>query len=229
VQLWDAATGASRGMLHTSKLDWQFPQVKSCFSLNHSLHLIRSAHELQLSCALGAGRHGARRAAGQAAGGGRHGQHQQGAGGTYIIQRMRHGRGFGWETLTAAVSRRPPISLYTMAPPVPAYRGLHDGVWDLSIVQGPFSVAPCQPLSVTIRNIFHRFTSPWGKPRSQTGLIRHPLNPSSRVHSPLDVRCGVEWTRCLRARQQLCVGESVRVTAHRAALHRCAGERALIC
>jgi len=25
-QLWDAATGAARGMLHTSKLDWQFPQ-----------------------------------------------------------------------------------------------------------------------------------------------------------------------------------------------------------
>jgi hypothetical protein len=58
----------------------------------------------------------------------------------------------GWEIAhSGAVSRRPPISLYTMAPPVPAYRGLHDGVWDLSIVQGPFSVAPCQTLSVTIR------------------------------------------------------------------------------
>jgi hypothetical protein len=43
----------------------------------------------------------------------------------------------------ATVSRRPPISLHTIVPRTGGYA--HDvGVWDLSIVQGPFSVAPCQ-------------------------------------------------------------------------------------
>jgi hypothetical protein len=28
------------------------------------------------------------------------------------------------------------------------------GVWDLSIIHRPFSVAPCQTLSITIRNFF---------------------------------------------------------------------------
>ena len=54
-------------------------------------------------------------------------------------------RDFGWEIVHDAVSRRLPIPLsisptkgYTYAPKV----------WDLSIVQGPFSVAPCQTLFV---------------------------------------------------------------------------------
>ena len=51
----------------------------------------------------------------------------------------------GGRALTGAVSRRPPISLYTMVPRTEGYT--YDvGVWDWSIVQGPFSVAPCQNL-----------------------------------------------------------------------------------
>jgi hypothetical protein len=50
-----------------------------------------------------------------------------------------------------AVSRRPPISLCTMVARTHMYT--YDAtVWDLSIVQGPFSVAPFLP-SVTIRNV----------------------------------------------------------------------------
>jgi hypothetical protein len=56
------------------------------------------------------------------------------------------------------------------------------GVWDLSIVQGPFSVAPCQTLaSVTIRNfaslytpaslIFHRFA-----------IHPSPVQPCDSIH-----------------------------------------------
>jgi hypothetical protein len=53
----------------------------------------------------------------------------------------------------AAVSRRPPISLYTM---VPRTEGCtHDArVWEMSLVQGPFSVAPCQALVLRFRNFF---------------------------------------------------------------------------
>jgi hypothetical protein len=58
----------------------------------------------------------------------------------------RNVRDFGWEIAHAAVSRRPPISLYTMVPRTEGY-AYDVGVWDLSIVQGPFSVAPCQTLA----------------------------------------------------------------------------------
>ena len=48
-------------------------------------------------------------------------------------------RDFGWE-------------LYTMVPRTGGY-AYGVGVWDLSIIQGPFSVAPCQTLAyVAIRN-----------------------------------------------------------------------------
>jgi hypothetical protein len=46
-----------------------------------------------------------------------------------------------------AVSRRPPIPLYTMVPRTGGYT-YAVGVWDLSIIQGPFSVAPCQTLTL---------------------------------------------------------------------------------
>jgi hypothetical protein len=45
-----------------------------------------------------------------------------------------------------AVSRRRPISLYTMVPRTEGYTHAAK-VWDLSIVQGPFSVAPRQTLT----------------------------------------------------------------------------------
>jgi hypothetical protein len=58
--------------------------------------------------------------------------------------------GFG-EIAHDAVSRRPPISLYTIVARTHMYT--YDAkVWDWFIVQGPVSVAPCQTLIVTIRN-----------------------------------------------------------------------------
>jgi hypothetical protein len=58
----------------------------------------------------------------------------------------RNARDFGWEIAHAAVTRRPPISLYTMVPRTGGYT--YDvGLWDSSIVQGPFSAAPCQTLT----------------------------------------------------------------------------------
>jgi hypothetical protein len=45
----------------------------------------------------------------------------------------------------AADTRFPPISLYAMVPRTVGY-AYDVGVWDLSIVEGPFSVAPCQTL-----------------------------------------------------------------------------------
>jgi hypothetical protein len=46
-----------------------------------------------------------------------------------------------------SVTRRPPIPLDTMVPRTEGYT--HDvGVWDLSIVQGPFSVVPCHTLKL---------------------------------------------------------------------------------
>jgi hypothetical protein len=60
----------------------------------------------------------------------------------------RDGRDFGWEVTHGAVSRRPPVSLNTMVPRTGGYP--YDvGVWDLSIIQGPFSVAN---LTVAIRS-----------------------------------------------------------------------------
>jgi hypothetical protein len=57
----------------------------------------------------------------------------------------RNGRDFsGWEIAHGAVKRRPPISLDTVVPRTGGY-AYGVGVWDSSIVQGPFSVAPCPP------------------------------------------------------------------------------------
>jgi hypothetical protein len=52
---------------------------------------------------------------------------------------------FGWEIAHAAVSRRPPISLYTVVARSEGYTYAAN-VWDLSLVQGRFSVAPRQGL-----------------------------------------------------------------------------------
>jgi hypothetical protein len=51
--------------------------------------------------------------------------------------------GFGWEIAHAAVSRRPPISLDAIVARTHMYTYAAN-VWDLSLVQGPVSVAPCQ-------------------------------------------------------------------------------------
>jgi hypothetical protein len=52
-------------------------------------------------------------------------------------------RDFGREIAHGALTRRPPIPLYTMGPCTGGY-AYDVGVWDLSIVQGPFS-APAKP------------------------------------------------------------------------------------
>jgi hypothetical protein len=57
-----------------------------------------------------------------------------------------------------AVSRRPPLSLYSTLARTHMYtRGAR--VWDWSLVQGPFSVAPCPTHTATIRNFLHRCTT----------------------------------------------------------------------
>jgi hypothetical protein len=57
----------------------------------------------------------------------------------------RYGKDFGWEIAHGAVTRRPPIPLYTLVARTGGYK--YDvGVWDLSIAQGPFPV-PTNPLS----------------------------------------------------------------------------------
>jgi hypothetical protein len=67
--------------------------------------------------------------------------------------RIVNGRDFGWEIAHEAVSRRPPISLDTVVARNEGYTQAAK-VLDLSLVQGPCSVAPCQTPNVTIRNFF---------------------------------------------------------------------------
>jgi hypothetical protein len=59
----------------------------------------------------------------------------------------REVRDFGWEIAHAAVSRRPPISLSSIVARTHVYTYAAN-VWDLSIVHGPFPVAPCQTQTV---------------------------------------------------------------------------------
>jgi hypothetical protein len=54
-------------------------------------------------------------------------------------------RDFGWEIAHAAVTRRPPIPLSTIVARTHMYTHAAN-VWGLSLVQGPFSVSPCQTL-----------------------------------------------------------------------------------
>jgi hypothetical protein len=55
----------------------------------------------------------------------------------------RNVRDFGWEIAHEAISPRPLISFCTSVARTHMYTYAAK-VWDLSIVQGPFSVAPCQ-------------------------------------------------------------------------------------
>jgi hypothetical protein len=84
----------------------------------------------------------------------------------------RNGRDLGWEMAHAAVTQRPPISLYTIAPRTGGF-AYAVGVWDLSIIQGPFPVAPCQTnrfslcVSVAVRRLVQEavLSSPTGVAR----------------------------------------------------------------
>jgi hypothetical protein len=59
---------------------------------------------------------------------------------------------FGWEIAHEAVSRRPPVSLDRVVARTGGY-AYDVGVWDLSIVQGPFSVT-CQTLELRFATFF---------------------------------------------------------------------------
>jgi hypothetical protein len=62
------------------------------------------------------------------------------------MEKLRIVTGFRWEIAHEAVSRRPPISLHRIVARTHMYT--YDAkVWDLSLVQRPFSVAPCQTLT----------------------------------------------------------------------------------
>jgi hypothetical protein len=52
-----------------------------------------------------------------------------------------------WEIVHAVVTRRPPISLSTIVARIEGYTYAAKG-WAVSLVQGPFPVAPCQTLFV---------------------------------------------------------------------------------
>jgi hypothetical protein len=60
---------------------------------------------------------------------------------------------FGWEMAHEAVSRRPPIYLDTIVARSEGYT-YAASVWDVCLVQGPFSVAPCQTLAFRYA-VFH--------------------------------------------------------------------------
>jgi hypothetical protein len=69
---------------------------------------------------------------------------------------------FGWGGCPPGrFTRHPPISLDTMVPRTGGY-AYDVGVWDLSIVQGPFSVAPCQTFELRFATF-----SPLYRPRPQ--------------------------------------------------------------
>jgi hypothetical protein len=88
------------------------------------------------------------------------------------------------EIAHAAVSRRLPISLYTMVPRTEGY-AYDVGVWDLSIVQGPFSVARCQPLRSRIRHVCIRVPVRCLGALSRDRLI--PLSPTTTQGDVTDI------------------------------------------
>jgi hypothetical protein len=67
----------------------------------------------------------------------------------------RNGRDFGWEIAHEAVSRRPPISLYTMVARTEGYT-CDASVWDFVYRSRAILCRPVPNLSVAIRNICHR-------------------------------------------------------------------------
>jgi hypothetical protein len=79
------------------------------------------------------------------------------------------------EIAHAAVSRRPPIPLYTIVARTHVYTYAAK-VWDSSIIQGAFSVAPRQRanLGVTTRNLFI--------------AVRHDDVSAARIREPVDWR-----------------------------------------
>jgi hypothetical protein len=93
-------------------------------------------------------------------------------------------RDFGWGIAHGAVSRRPPIRLYTMVPRTGGY-AYDVGVWDLSIVQGPFSVAPCRTLTLRFATFASLYACRLPLPHSATEERNtRPSPPPPRLHAP---------------------------------------------
>ena len=75
----------------------------------------------------------------------------RGSGATDLQRPNKLRIGTGWD-FRWGMSSRPPIPLYRTVAHTQGY--MYDAkVWDSSIVQGQFSVAPCQPLSVRFAGI----------------------------------------------------------------------------
>jgi hypothetical protein len=114
-----------------------------------------------------------------------------------------YGRDFGFRRETAfhaAVSRRPPIPLDAMVPRTEGY-AYDVGVWDLSLVQGPFSVAPCRTLSVTIRNflIAVRRCALTRHPPTRGHKLKISLTPTDPFLFFYHWGAALAWRRCVRA------------------------------
>jgi hypothetical protein len=68
---------------------------------------------------------------------------------------MQKVAGFRWEIAHEAVSRRPPIPLDTVVARTEGYTHAAN-VWALSLVPGPFSVAPCAKPYCYDSQLLHR-------------------------------------------------------------------------
>jgi hypothetical protein len=88
-------------------------------------------------------------------------------------------RDFEWEIAHAAVTRRPLFSLHTVVPRTGGY-SYAVGVWDMSIVQGPFSVAPCHD-----SQLVHRCTRRVWRDQPPPHLSPPPLRTSTQLNSLL--------------------------------------------
>ena len=98
------------------------------------------------------------------------------------------GRGFGGEIAHAAVSRRPPISLCTIVPRTHMYT-YAPRVWALSIVQGPFSVAPCPNPNRSDSRPFPSPYAPVAEPSSTPGFPLSSPPPSRSYGSSQHAAC----------------------------------------
>jgi hypothetical protein len=96
---------------------------------------------------------------------------------------------FGWAIAHAAVSRCTLISLDTMLARTHMYTHAAK-VWDLSIAQGPFSVAPCQTLALRFATFASLYTACtwsshpcecWCWPWSKVEFLRRGVSPAPPI------------------------------------------------
>jgi hypothetical protein len=100
----------------------------------------------------------------------------------------------GGQIAHAVVSRRPPIPLYTMVPRTEGY-ACDVEVWDSSIVQGPFSFAPCQTLVsrfATFSSLYALFSVYVVDPSFQTSE-RHDSQLLHRCNAAPHLRASRTW------------------------------------